>query len=97
MSSFSVGHIKQEFPKLRASRVFAPLCLPRLRAIRALLKCLTYTLCEPFSRALCALFVRIKIFLGWICSSAESSHFLRTIKGATNSTVSMWVKSRETF
>ena len=76
-----------EFAKLRASRAlalyipyalltphgFVPYvrsCLTCLHALRALRKP-----CVPFSQALKALFVPLKIFLGWICSPAETFHF----------------------
>ena len=32
-----------------------------------------------FSRTLRAFFVRLQIFLGWICSPAETFHFPKTI------------------
>ena len=52
-----------------------------LRALRGLLTRLIYEPRVPFSSAL---YVRMKIFLGQICSLAETSHLPGTIKGATN-------------
>ena len=59
---------------------YVPLCLTLFRALRALLTCLIYGPGAPFSLALHALFVCLKIFLGWICIPAETFYFLRTIK-----------------
>ena len=49
---------------------YVPSCLTCLPALRALRKP-----CVPFSQALKTLFVPLKIFLGWICSPAETFHF----------------------
>ena len=93
--------ILNEFPKFRASRGFAPYVPSRLtsftnnlvlRALLALLARLTDTPCAPFSCALSALFVRLLIFLGWICSPAETFYFSKNIKGTTNRAVFMRVK-----
>ena len=73
---------------------YAPSCLPALRALRGLLKHLIYAPCASFSSVLHALFVRLKIFLGWIFSSPETSHFSRITKGATNRAVFMWLKKQ---
>ena len=96
-----------EFAKLRALRAFASYMSLRLRVLRALR---AFVLHVPYSRALSTrlahlfhapcnvLFVRLKIFLGWICSPAGTFHFPRTIKITTNCAVFMWVKnSLETF
>ena len=78
---------------------YAPSCLMRLRALRTFvpyasshLTWLTHTPCAPISSALHALFVRLKSFLGWICSPTETFHFPRTIKDTTKCTVFMWFK-----
>ena len=59
-------------------------CLTSLCALHAfvphvplLLTSLTHA---PYLRALHALFVRVKIVLGWICSPAKSFHIPRTVK-----------------
>ena len=68
---------------LRALRIFAPYvhsCLTRLRALRALLTRFTLA---PWA-SLRALFVHVKIVLGWIFSPAKTYHFPRIIKGTTN-------------
>ena len=70
---------------------YAPSCLP---ALRGLLTHLIYAPCASFSSVLHALFVRFKIFLGWIFSSLETSHFPRITKGATNRAVFMWLKKQ---
>ena len=72
---------------LRAKRAFVPSRLTCLRALRALLTRLIYALVAFFSCVLRALFVRLKIFLGWICSPAETFHFQKTIKGTTSRAV----------
>ena len=75
-----------------------PLRLRALRALRAFVpyvpSCLTrlcglgiFALYVPYSRALRALFVRVKIGLGWICSPAKTFHFPWIIKGATDCVV----------
>ena len=60
----------------------------RLRALRAFvssrLPCFTNA---PYLRALRALFVRVKIVLGWIWSPAKTFHFPWIIKGTTNCVV----------
>ena len=58
---------------LRALRAFVLSCLTRLRALRALFRRLTYAPCVYLSRALRALFVHVKIVLGWIFSPAKTS------------------------
>lgn len=63
---------------------YVPLCLTLFRALRALLTCLIYGPGASFSLALHALFVCLKIFLGWICSSSKTLLFTRTIKGTEN-------------
>ena len=66
---------------LRAFVSYQPLCFTCLHTFRALPTCLIYVPFAPFSRALHALFVRVKIFLGCIYSTAETFHFPWTIKG----------------
>ena len=91
--------------RLRALRAFVPYtssCLTSLHALhalRALLTRLIYEPCAPLSRALRALFVHLKIFLGWVCSPAETFHFPRAIKGTTNRALFLCESknSRETF
>ena len=82
---------------LRALRAFVPYvpsCLTRLRTLRVLLTRLIYAPYASFSRFLHALFMRLKMFLGWICTSAETFHFPRIINGTTNRAVFMWVKKQ---
>ena len=105
---YYLDHQIQEFAKLRA---FAPSCLTCLTCLRTLV--LSYLMCLRVLRALLmhpiyalyvlltsvlhALFVRLKIFLGQICSPAETSHFPRTMTGYKPCCF-LWVKnSRETF
>ena len=99
-----IGHRPMtEFSKLRSSRAFASYVHLRLRALRASVPYAPYvpyprTLSTRLARLFYALFVRLKISLGWICSPAETSHFPRIIKGTANSVVLVCVKnSRETF
>ena len=77
-----------EFAKLRTSRAFAPYVPSYLRAIAlsriTRLACLTHT---SYLRALRALFVRVKIVLGRICSPAKTFHFPWIIEGITNCVV----------
>ena len=84
---------------------YVPSCLARLCALRAFmpyapshLTCLTHTpylrALRVFSRFLHALFMRLKLFFRWICTSAETFHFPRIINGTTNRAVFMWVKKQ---
>ena len=82
------------FLVLRTFVPCAPLCLTRLRTLRVLLTRLIYASYASFSRFLHALFMRLKMFLGWICTSAETFHFPRIINGTTNRAVFMWVKKQ---
>ena len=82
-----------EFTKLRALRAFVP---SRLRALGVFVPyelsrntCLTQA---PYLRALRALFVCLKAFLGWIFSPGGTFHLTSTIKGTTNRAVCMRVK-----
>ena len=68
---------------------YVPEPLTRPSTLCALLTRLIYAPYAPFSRTLSALFVRLKIFLGWICNQAEPYYFPRTIKGTTNRAVFM--------
>ena len=89
---------------LRAFAPYAPLYLHALRAFapyvpysRALYARLTSAPCASFSRALCALFVYVKIVLGWIFIPAKSYHFPRIIKDTTNCAVFKRVKKKKNF
>ena len=66
----------KEFAKLRASHVFLPYVHYAPRCFRALcafaLSCITFFTHAPYLRVLRALFVRVKIVLGWICSTAKT-------------------------
>ena len=86
-----VPHAPSRLRCLRTLMPYAPSCL---RALRALRTCFIYAPCAPFSRAL---FVRLKIFLGWIFSAAETFHFPKTIKGTTNRAVFMRFKKHWYF
>ena len=88
---------------LRVLCAFVPLCLKapscltclmRLHALGVLLTYFTYAHCASFSRALLALFVHVKIVLGWICSPGKTYHFQRIIKDTTNCAVFKWVKKQ---
>ena len=78
------------YAPLRLTRLFAfvPYASSRLRVLHAFapsrLTCLTHA---RYLRAMRALFVRVKIVLGWICSPAKSFHFPWIIKGTTNCVV----------
>ena len=79
---FCLPNDANEFAKLRSSRALAPYLPLRLCALRTFvpyvssrLTCLIHV---PYLRALRtfhALFVHLKIILGWICSPAEISIF----------------------
>ena len=89
-----------EFSKLRSPRAFTSYVHLRRLALRASVPYASYvsyprTLSTRLAHPFYALFVRLKILLGWICSPAETSHFPRIIKGTANSAV--FKNSRETF
>ena len=79
---------------LSAPLPYVPSCLMCLHALGALLTRFTYAHCASFSRALLALFVHVKIVLGWICSPGKTYHFQRIIKDTTNCAVFKWVKKQ---
>ena len=67
--------------------------LTRPCALRAFASYVPYSLDLSTRRALRALFVRLKIFLGWICSPTETFHFSRNIKDTTNCAVFMCLEA----
>ena len=90
-----VPHVPSCLTCLRPLRAFVshvPSCLTHHRA---LLTHFIYAPCVSFSLALHALFVRLKIFLGWICSPAKTFYFPSTIKDTTNPDAFMWVKKQQ--
>ena len=87
---------------LRSLRAFVPYVPSRLCALRAFVSyspsrftCLTHA---PYLRALCTLFVHVKIALGWICSPTKTYIFQELLKALlTVLFLSGSNNSRETF
>ena len=89
--------VKKWFAKLRASRAFASYVPSSFRAFASYVPSYLRTLRALFTRLIyapSALTVRLQIFLGWIFSTAETFHFLKTIKVTTNHAVFMRVKKQ---